>query len=254
VKYCPNADCSYARLVKRPGEYAESASICSDCGTALTDLPPAPAPVASTVRPSDANRRLVVTVAAALGQLVLARLPVFGGPLAPTGASLLPGTTGDGQAPLAMLAAGMTPFIMAFLLVEAVTFALPPLRPVRVGGRAKRAMLDRLAWGLGTLFLLVQLFTITRYAESKGAVPPPLLLWAQFGLAHVGMVGLALLVNRAGLGNGFALLMALGPLAALPESSRLLVLGLRLGLIIPLSALLLVVALGGVGLLAVHLG
>lgn len=248
MKYCPNVDCSYARKFKRPGEYADTASTCSDCGaelTAVAPVLPVSAPAAEVVKPSDANRRLLITLCAGLAQLVLARLPVFGAP-----ASLF----GGAQAPLRMLAAGMVPFVAAFLLVEGVALVLPPLRAVRVGGARARAGLDRLAWGLGALFLGLQLFTLTRYAESAGGVPPAGLLWAQLGLAHLAMLGLAVLVNRAGLGNGFALLLALAPLAGLPETGRAFLEALQSESIAPLPVLVIAVALLGVAMLSMHLG
>ena len=68
------------------------------------------------------------------------------------------------------------------------------------------------------------------------------------------MLGLAVLVTRAGLGNGFALLLAIAPLASLPETARALLEGVRSESIAPLPTLVLAVALGGVAVLAMHLG
>ena len=204
MKYCPNPDCPYAKKHARPGEYVDTASLCTDCGAQLGAAPPvALPPVAAPliVKPSDANRRLVVTLGAAVALGVLSWLPVVGAPESVFGGSSL-------QAPMRMLAVGMVPFMSAFTVVELLALMLPGLRAVRVGGTKARATLDRTAWVLGFVLLGVQLFGVDRYLRSSDfAVPPPALLWAQWLLAHLAMLGLAFLVTRSGLGHGLALVM-----------------------------------------------
>jgi hypothetical protein len=248
MKYCPNADCSYAKKFSRPGEYQDTASTCSDCGATLIATPPAvvkPAVVEAprVVKPSDANSRLAVTVGAGAALGVLAWLPLFGAPESIFG--------GNSEEPLNMLEVGMTPFMTAFTLTELLALMLPPLRAVRVGGSQARATLDRVSWALGGLFLVAQLLGVVGAAREMGvALPPAPLLWAQLTGAHLTMLGLAVVVSRAGLGNGFGLVMVMTFVLALVENAETVLLAvqtdsLSLGPVLLFGGLIIYVAARG---------
>ena len=218
MKSCPNATCPFALKFKRAGEYQDTASSCSDCGGPLVEGPTAPvAPsraAAVVVVPSDATSRLVVTIASGLAFIGLSRLPLMG---SEGRSSVLLDLVGDDgrPEPRMALAAGLTPFISAFLLVELIALAVPPLRALRTGGPVARRKLDRTAWVLGFLLLLLQLFNIERYRAAVTGENPGSLIWGQLLLAHLAMLGLAFAVTRHGLGNGIALLIGATSLQSL---------------------------------------
>ncbi|MFZ5439746.1 MAG: hypothetical protein ACOZQL_07040 [Myxococcota bacterium] len=201
VRYCPAKDCPYALKFGRPGEYRDDATTCSDCGATLSDE----APVAETAPslPGDPSlpARWGLTLAAAAALVVLARLPLLGVPASVVGSA-------GPELPLRMLAVGMSPFVGSFVLVELFALVVPGLRQLRVGGREARAPLDRAAWGLGGLFWVMQVASMLRIASQQFDLPPAPLLWGQLAIAELTMLGLATLVTRRGLGNGFGLVFA----------------------------------------------
>ena len=205
MKYCPNPECEYARKFKRPGEYTDVATACSDCGVVLVAQAPKSAQLQER-KTSDANERLAVTLLAGVGLVVLSRLPLLGTPSS---------VFGDQPSGMVMLAAGMVPFITSFTLVECTALVFPQLSAMRVGGPLARRPLDRIGWILGFVLLAVQLAGLVNAAAPMSDLPPPALLWPQFVLAHLAMLGLGVLVTRRGLGNGFGLVLAISSLQVL---------------------------------------
>lgn len=203
MKVCPNAECKYAIRFKRPAEYQDFATTCSDCGAALTPFNPSGVEgPAKGVASSDVAVRLLVTVASALSVFALSRAPLFGMRQSVAGPS-------EDLSGLRLLQVGMAPFISGFLLVEIVALLLPPLRARRVGSAAERAPLNTIALILGSGMLVLQLINIVRYTEAThGGLPPPAVLWTQLLLAHALMLGLTVAISRWGLGNGFAVVIA----------------------------------------------
>jgi hypothetical protein len=249
MKYCPNADCPYAQKFKRPGEYRETIALCSDCGAALVDAPPASltSAVVAVVTPSDANQRLAVTIGAGLAFWLLSRFTLLGAEQSLFGLTK--------ESTQRMLAVGMAPFATAFVLVEVMALLLPPLRALRVGGAKARSTLDRTAWLLGCVLLVLQLFGVVRFASTQLIdLPAPALMWAQFLVAHAAMLALAAVVSRFGLGNGFGLLMAVGFLDAFVGAGRQLLDQVRSEALAPLGFLAFVAILGATCWLAVRLG
>jgi hypothetical protein len=108
--------------------------------------------------------------------------------------------------------------------VELVALAWPGLRRLRNGPADDRSRLARAAWILGAALALFQGWGIATYLQairgldgSPVAEPGPgtrAVLALTIAAGAVGAGGLAEWISRRGLGNGFAVLLALAPIEA----------------------------------------
>jgi SecY len=176
-------------------------------------------------RPDPGNalwKRLAVTILGLALYAALARVPLPG---------LIPAE--PGIPPLrqtGILALGITPLVTSFLLVELFAVFIPAGQRLRERGLAGRARLNRISLFLGLGVCLVQgygislfLSTITTpYGFSYVADPGPrfaLLTVLTLTAATAGLWAFAELLSRAGLGNGFCLILLFNLLEPVVRSS-----------------------------------
>jgi hypothetical protein len=143
-------------------------------------------------------------------------------------ADALRGAVGD-TGRLGLFTLGLGPFLGASVLVELGALAVPRLRPLRHGPAAGRARLTRAAWVLAALLAGVQGWGVARHLASlRGpfgplfdALPVP---WLALSLlvASLLLAWLAAAMSRRGLGDGLAVLLAVGALLDLGRAARAL--------------------------------
>lgn len=115
---------------------------------------------------------------------------------------------------------GITPILEGFILVELVAVAIPGLRRLRTTAEGQ-ALLRRQALTVALLIVAFQTFGIMRYAQSlkeldsasilrPGAADPRLSLGVFLPLGVGAIVALASLIDTAGIGAGYSLLIATG--------------------------------------------
>jgi hypothetical protein len=119
---------------------------------------------------------------------------------------------------MAWLALGVLPFVAAFVFVELAAAVLPRLRGMRRGSAHERWPLTAAAWILGASLTTWQAWGLAvRLQRLRGTlgfplidpgVAPVLAVAAALLLGGLALGGMAVLVSRYGLGNGFAVLMA----------------------------------------------
>src|SRR5260370_39104134 len=125
-------------------------------------------------------------------------------------------------------ALGMKPILGAFILIELVAVAVPGLRPLR-SSAAGRTRLARTALGVAVLLALLQTYGVLRYARAAHLFAEPSVLympliepWAAFSgalfLGVIAVMALARLIDVAGVGVGYSLLIAAGIVASAAQS------------------------------------
>jgi len=159
--------------------------------------------------PTGVGRRALVTAGAVLIVLGLGHVPL------PVDGRVLGISAGQARM-ISAGALGVMPFIWWYLAVEWGLLIVPPWRRLRHGSRAERETVTRVAWGLGALSSVVQAYGITTYLRGLRlpGVPGAALADGDIFLTGALLVGgalvsaaLAILVERRGLGNGWAVLM-----------------------------------------------
>lgn len=137
----------------------------------------------------------------------------------------LPGQRAE---PLTFATLGMKPILGAFILVELVAAAVPGLRPLRSSAEG-RTRLRRTALGVAVLLALLQTYGVLRYARAAHLFAEPSVLyrpliepWAAFSgalfLGVIAVMALARLIDVAGVGVGYSLLIAAGIVASAAQS------------------------------------
>jgi preprotein translocase subunit SecY len=167
-----------------------------------------------TARTDSLTVRIAVTLAACAALFVLERIALpFVDPESMRRVFLLTGTKH-----LSPFALGLLPFVTAFVLVELAALIVPRWRPLR-GDPVGRLRLVRAAWVLALALAAVQGWGVANYLQSvrdhvgEAVLPDgmgPALVVATTIVAGTAAAGwLAVLVTDRGLGNGFAILLAL---------------------------------------------
>lgn len=127
---------------------------------------------------------------------------------------------------LSVVALGLTPFITAAFLVEILALLVPRWRTLRYGGLASRQRLHRAALWLTLVIAAIQAYFITSwlraatYTEFSWLPPiwpnpgrlPALLIVLTLTAGVFALLALARGIERLGLGNGIAMLIAGGQL------------------------------------------
>ncbi len=270
--HCPNPECPFLKKFRAPAEYREGFSACSDCGSALVaGSAPALAPAAAVEEPSarapvslpraegasgEFTRRLAISLgvmlAAALSdQVLLPGVDPF------IRESLeLSGMPPDVDLALSVFSLALNPLLAAFVIVELAALLIPRWRRLRTGGPRARSHLRSAALQLGLVLAFIQSLGMTRFYSSfnfegrtlfsgPNALPMPALMLLLVGgvlLLHL----LTVLVDKVGLGNGYAVvLLGLALAPAFRTASYVLDL-MRQGLVTSATVGLLVVGLAAV--------
>lgn len=124
---------------------------------------------------------------------------------------------------------GFMPAISGFFLVEVCSFFLPPLKTWRIDGKRGRRQLTK--WSLIVSLLLatihatslVQTFTGRILPNGQHLLENPSFAYQTFlvlvpVLGFVLLCGLAELITRYGIGNGFAVIIGYGIMFSIPQS------------------------------------
>ncbi len=170
--------------------------------------------VAARAPVGDLGRGLAVTLLLLLAVALLGRVPLPGLRSEP-----LAGGPTSAPTPLGLLAVGLGPLFTAFCLVELLALAVPRWRSLRTSGYATRGRLWSLALWLGLAFAASQGHATA--SQVQGALPgqpPPaqvagedpgtrLYLAGAFVAGTLVLAGLARVIGRRGVGNGFSVLM-----------------------------------------------
>ncbi len=256
MKRCPNPECSFLKRTGMAGEYRDDFDVCSDCGAELVEgAVERPARPPGPPWPTPVIKRLVL-IAVVLLLVWLARyLPH---PLLSWEGNRSLWELGTPTGPFSL---GTSPLLVAFVLVELVALAVPSLR----GRRRTDGVLRRTLWR-ASLVLALALAAVQAYGVAWGLEN---LAWdrswgghgGSFLLAEgwlfrletvamlvigTGLLGLvAMLLERVGVGRGFALLLLLEAVTELGWSGEALVRSLRIGALTPLGGIVIVAATAG---------
>jgi preprotein translocase subunit SecY len=167
-------------------------------------------------------RRLAVT-AAALAILRLGSLIPIPGLSPEVVAEVVRG--GDGAVSrLSLFALGITPLLSALILAELLKVVAPSVRAWELAAWANRARVRNVVYGLALLFAIVQAGGVSSGLEGvAGLVPEP---GTAFGVVSIVtlvagtalVIGLAAVIDRAGLGSGLWLVFLAPTLAELPQN------------------------------------
>lgn len=243
MSFCPNPSCPHRRRVGRPAELVAGIALCPDCGAELVEAEPRPSLAESRGArlPAPVARRVSVTVAAMvlywLALLVPSPVLDLSAITSVDGVSFAEVSAGVGP-----FAVGLGPFLVAFVLVELAVLVFRPRR--RHGDQAFRRGMTRVALGLGVALALAQAYGQALYLEGLAwsspallALPPGLGLRGLHVAATAGgsvlLAAAALYVGRAGLGNGFAVLLLAEQLVGLPWFAARTFEAARLSLVSP---------------------
>lgn len=180
-----------------------------------TPTPPVvPLPEGVLARPERAHwgvyRRLAVTLGVLIAVVLLGRVdvPLPGSAPRSVLGPLLPRAGGS----LRLLWLGLGPVLSAFVLVELGALILPKLRPLRLGGFADRARLTRMSLWLGLGLAALQGMWLMRALRELHCLEEGahwfFLLTALLVAGTFLLVGLARLVSRFGLGQGYSVVLA----------------------------------------------
>lgn len=257
MKRCPNPECAFLARTGMAGEYRDGFDVCSDCGAELVEgAVEAPARPSGAPWPGHVVKRMAL-VAVVLLLVWLARyLPH---PMISWEGNKRLWDLGSPTGPLSL---GTSPLLVAFVLVEVVALIVPRLR----ARRRTDGVLRRQMWTVSLLVALalacVQAWGFAFGLEnlawnvspwggySDPAVLAPGWLFRLETMAMMvigtGLLGLvALMLERNGLGRGFALLLLLEAVTEIGWAGESLVHSLRVGALTPLGGIVLLAAVAG---------
>lgn len=206
---CPNPQCSFALKHGHPAEYRETFTTCSDCGAALVQAASVapPAKAAPAVGAPFGPVGLTLAVAAAIVAISFVRIVNLEGESGFLAAFNQP----TWMAPTTI---GLAPFLSGFVVVEVIAL-IPALNRRRVGNFAQRKPLRLAAWITGGVFLIIQSVSLFLWLRSaRNMVPildlPPAAAIGMIALTTLLLFGATALIERRGIGNGFAVVLAAG--------------------------------------------
>jgi hypothetical protein len=226
MAYCPNPDCKHKKRTGKPAEFLAGIATCKDCGTALVEENP-DRPQARPPCPPPLRRRILFTLgvvcvlwAAMLTPPLFVDLDALRG--------LFNWSLIDSALDTGPLSRGPNPFLVAFVLVELFALAVPRFRRRRHGDPALRSKLNIASVGLGLAVSMLGAYSVAVFLESAGwySSGPPVVEypgWA-FRLAFILTtaagtclyVAAAFLINRYGVGSGFAVVILAYMIAEAP--------------------------------------
>jgi hypothetical protein len=257
MAYCPNPECKHRLKTGKPAEFREGVTACTDCGTELIPDNPLAAPErVPCPRPLKIRLWITLGVAAALwlGFLIP---PVL------VNTELLEALfqrSGFNTPFLGPLAIGVTPWLGGFVLVEMIALLIPPWRRRRLSDPGFRIKLTRASLITGVAAATLNGLSMSMYLEGLNLYNwgggyewvvenPGWLFRIQMTLVFAAGSSLFLLaahlINRFGLGSGFAVVILIEILSMLPGFVSDHCLALSRGLIEPIYWAVMVVALIG---------
>jgi preprotein translocase subunit SecY len=267
MKICPNEDCVHRRRTGKAAEYRDEVDACADCGAELEEGREQPPSHVDQVPASPLDRslllRLGITILLLGLQLVLGYIPIPG---VDVGAIRQLGMDSHRET-FTIAALGLNSIWVGFQLVELVALAVPRLRPMRISGPVPRVRLFAASLAVTLLSSLVQAYFICRWLEglqyssySYGpmVVEDPgsafvLVATSSMVAAVFLSVGVALLIWRFGLGNGFAVLFGWLMLQAIPDGVVRQVQEVQVGIRTPISVAVWLLASGVIVVAAIQL-
>lgn len=278
VAVCPNEACGYRIKFGRPAEYRSGFDRCSDCGGALAqgaeEVSRLLAVSATPMKPKGAATarrlpwaRLAVTALGPLAVLLVSRVPIPG--LDPYVLGEFVAADANARELLSIGSLWITPFVLAFGVVETVAALVPRWQRLRTGGPEGRAALGHVAAVLGTVFAVIQALGIARWLESVGSdglfdptlapaiiAPGPasaLVVTLTLAGTVVALAWVAGLITRFGVGNGWAVLLVSAWSFDVATSAPAVWAYVSQEVVTPLQGVLLVAAHAGAAFLTVHL-
>ncbi len=181
--------------------YTPPESLCLDVTTGP------PEPVESNEW--SAGKRLLLTVGVIILVTLLGFLEI---PLILLGGSVLGGPAYTRTGTTAFLSIGISPIVLAFILVELFALSIPTLRQRRLAGAEARAGLRQASLRLGSLLIFLQSLFHVWELRHNGYIGPEGLTFfftaAALAAGSYTLLWLMRLVDRRGLGQGFSVVLA----------------------------------------------
>jgi preprotein translocase subunit SecY len=167
-------------------------------------------------------RRLAVTAAALAIFRLGSYIPIPG--ISPEMFGEASRSGGDAANRLSIFALGITPLLSALILAELLKIVAPSVRAWELSAPGNRRRMLGIAYGLAVLFAILQAGGVSSaYEGVTGLVPEPgvafrvaCIFTMVAGTALV--IGLAAVIDRAGLGSGLWLVFLAPTLAELPQN------------------------------------
>ncbi|MEO8420111.1 MAG: hypothetical protein ABI457_02855 [Hyphomicrobium sp.] len=167
-------------------------------------------------------RRLAVTAAALAVFRLGTYIPMPG--LAPEMVGEIFRAGGAAVGRVSLLALGINPLLNALILAELLKIVAPSVRAWELAASANRIRVRNVVYGLALLFAILQAGGVSSGLEGVGGlVPEP---GAAFRIVSIAtlvagtalVIGLAAVIDRAGLGSGLWLIFLTPTLAELPQN------------------------------------
>ena len=217
MAFCPNPKCKHKKRTGKPAEFKAGITKCQDCGTALVEDNPEK-PAERPPCPPPLRRRIWFTIAVVCALWLSMLIPPLFVNLDALRA-FFDWSVIDSALNAGPLSRGPNPFLVGFVLVELFALAVPRFRRRRHSDPALRGKLNLASVILGLGVSMLGAWSVALYLESAGwySLGPPVVDnpgWA-FRLAFILTatagtclyVAAAFLINRYGVGSGFAVVI-----------------------------------------------
>lgn len=212
MKHCNNPQCPDFLRWHRMSEFEDEITHCTECRQPLADGE------APTLKISSPLHRPWLAFFVTLGSVIagyLATLWVVPG-LQERAKTIL--GQGSHVSQFSVVAFGLAPILTGFWLTEVLALFIPNWRRWRIEGQSGRRKLYWIALGIGLVVLLFQVFSSLAFFQHHKLLQTPttqgsafkthLYVFVGFSLGSLGLVGLAEMIRKWGLGNGFSVLIA----------------------------------------------
>ena len=177
MAYCLNPDCTHKKKTGHPAEFREGFTHCSDCGSLLIkeviekeDIQKAPP---RRIIPTNLYKRILYTIGFVLLWEVLVSIPVPGIDLQVLQGlfgyeGFFQGIFGYGSAleRLCIVALGVLPYLSAYMIVEILSFFIPPLKSWREEGYQGRTRIKEIALLATCLLAFLQGYGLAHGLEN----------------------------------------------------------------------------------------
>jgi preprotein translocase subunit SecY len=220
MPFCPNPDCPHRKTTGKPAEFLEGITRCSDCGSFLIEEV-TEKPDARKFTFSDFQKRLLYTI----GLIILTRglvfIPAPGINFEVLKSLFRASGGGSNFERISVFALGLMPYLSAYMIIEVLSFFIPPLKSWRAEGYSGRIKIKKVALIATFLLALVQGYGIAKGLEemvgSVGGriVQTPglsfrLILALTLTTGSFIMIWIAELITKKGIGHGVSILIFAG--------------------------------------------